>query len=97
MRVGIASIHYSQSPQYTPFVEQRAPRHESASPLLVPRPTKMSSQDESARLFQKMVVFKYAADNIWKQSKEVLVNRDTVAQYEVRGVIIVTAARTRAR
>ena len=48
----------------------------------------MSSQDERARLFQKMVVFKYAADNIWKQPKEVLVIRDTVAQYNVRAVII---------
>jgi len=48
----------------------------------------MSSQDESARLFQKMVVFKYVADNRWKQSKGILVNRDTVAQYEVCGVII---------
>jgi len=44
----------------------------------------MSSQDESARLFQKMIVFKYAADNEWERSKDILVNRDTVAQYEVR-------------
>ena len=57
----------------------------------------MSSLDERARLFQKMVVFKYGVDNIWKQSKEVLVNRDTVAQYDVRDVIIIIAARPRAR
>jgi len=44
----------------------------------------MSSQDESTRLLQKMVVFKYVADNEWKQAKDILVNRDTVAQYEVR-------------
>ena len=48
----------------------------------------MSGQDESTRLFQKMVVFKYVVDNRWKQSKDILVNRDTVAQYEVCGVIV---------
>ena len=57
----------------------------------------MSSQDESARLFQQMVVFKYVADNRWKQSKDILVNRGTVAQYEVRGVIIIDHLATRPR
>jgi len=33
-----------------------------------------------------MVVFKYIDDD-WEQSKDILVNRDTVAQYEVRGMI----------
>jgi len=35
-----------------------------------------------------MVVFQYVADNKWKQSKDILVNRDAVAQYEVSVVII---------
>ena len=98
MRVGIAFIHYRkrillsfQSLQYMPFVGQR---HATSLPHhLVPQPTKMSSQDESARLFQKMVVFKYVADDKSKQSKEILINRDTIAQYNVRGVIMLARPR----
>jgi len=56
----------------------------------------MSSQDESARLFTKVVVFKYK-EYEWEQPKEILVNRDTVAQYEVRGVIIITSPLVLAR
>jgi len=44
-----------------------------------------------------MVVFKYVADNRWKQSKDILVNRGTVAQYEVRDVIIIDHLATRPR
>ena len=68
--------------------------HEAPTSLTHLQPAKMSSQDESARLFQKTVVLKYVADDKSVQSREVLVNRDTVAQYDVRGVI---AARPRAR
>lgn len=53
-------------------------------------PAKMSSQDESARLFQKTVVFKYVADNRWSQTKDILVSRDKVAQYDVCGVLIIS-------
>jgi len=48
----------------------------------------MSTQEESARLFQKAVVFKYVGDNKWKGSKEILVSRGAVAEYEVCGVTI---------
>jgi len=48
----------------------------------------MSTQEENAQLFQKMVVFKYAGDGIWKRSKEILVSRSEVAEYEVCGVTI---------
>jgi hypothetical protein len=85
MRIGIHSLQKTkfisfQSLQYVPFVEQHVDTR--GLPYL---PTKMSSQDESTRLFQKVVTFKYVADNKWKQSKDILVNRDTVAQYDVRG------------
>jgi hypothetical protein len=33
-------------------------------------------------------MFKYVTDDKLKQSKDILVNRDTVAQYDVRGVIM---------
>lgn len=52
----------------------------------------MSSQDESARLFQKTVVFKYVADNKRSQTKGVLVSRDKVAQYDVCGVLIILSS-----
>jgi hypothetical protein len=78
----------SQPPQYIPFVEQHVDTLHEASMSQTHLPTKMSSKDESARLFQTMVTFKYVADNKSKQSKDILVNRDTVAQHDVRAVII---------
>jgi len=48
----------------------------------------MSTQEETARLFQKMVVFTYVGDNKWKGSKDLLVSRGAVAEYEVCGVTI---------
>jgi len=44
-----------------------------------------------------MVVFQYVGDDKWKRSKEILVSREAVARYDVRGVIIIIAARTRTR
>ena len=55
----------------------------------------MSSQQENADLFQRMVVFKYVEDNIWKPSKDILVKRDEVAQYDVRGGVVTTSTRPR--
>jgi hypothetical protein len=43
----------------------------------------MLNQGENAKLFQKMVVFTYVEDTIWKQTKGILVNRGTVEQYDV--------------
>ena len=54
----------------------------------------MSSQDENAKLFQKMVVFKYVEGAKGKQTREILVSRGVVAQYHVCGVVI-TATRPR--
>ena len=38
------------------------------------QPAKMSSQDENARLFQKMVIFKFVEGAKRKQTGEILVN-----------------------
>ena len=56
------------------------------------QPIKMSSQDETAKLFQKVVVFAYMGDNNWFQTKDILVSRDKVAQYDVRGVLIISSS-----
>jgi len=48
----------------------------------------MSTQEENAQLFQKMVVLKYVGDDKWKGSKEILVSRGAVAQYEVCGMTL---------
>lgn len=55
----------------------------------------MLSQEENADLFQRMVVFKYVEDSIWKQSRDILVTRDAVAQYDVRGGVVITTTRPR--
>jgi hypothetical protein len=45
----------------------------------------MSGQDEAARLFQRVVMFKYVSDDNWPPTtKEILVSRAAIAQYEVR-------------
>jgi len=51
-------------------------------------PTMMSGQAENARLSQKMIVFKYVGDDKCRGTKEILVSRGAVAQYDVRGLTI---------
>ena len=46
----------------------------------------MSSQAENAKLFQKVVVFKYVEDTFC-QPKEILMKRQAVTRCDVRGVL----------
>jgi len=69
--------------------------HAASTSLTHLHPTNMPSREENADLFQKMVVFKYVEDNGRKQSKDILVKRDAVAQYDVRRGVVITSTRPR--
>ena len=43
----------------------------------------MSSQEQNAKLFQKVVVFRFMEYDMY-EPKDILVNRQAVAQYDVR-------------